>query len=391
MRRALLRALTAPTPGLRRVRRPAVEAGPAFDLAYVRTGPPTATPMVVVLGGPGLGSVLPFGGLRRRAARLGLDVIMVEHRGVGLSRTDLAGRDLPASAMWVMRVIDDIAAVLDHEGVESAFVVGSSYGSYLASCFAAAHPGRVAGTLLDSALQSAADIDLERHAIRSLFWDADTAMAQQVRALHATGMDDRRLLDVIRAAYELGGRKLVEPLLCNQLRRGRGLAWRLLEAYATRDEGIVTVPGFYEFDLVGTIGFRELGYGARPDGLPLDPALTYAPIAHLFPAFDSEPFDLTREAQRFTWPVVLLSGSRDLRTPPAIAERVAATVPQATLVRIDNGHSALDTHPEALLSAIRHLAEGRQDLLPAQSTALSNLPRRGVSARSPELLRLLLR
>lgn len=62
MRRALLRALTAPTPGLRRVRRPAVEAGPAFDLAYVRTGPPTATPMVVVPGGPGLGSVLPYGG-----------------------------------------------------------------------------------------------------------------------------------------------------------------------------------------------------------------------------------------------------------------------------------------------------------------------------------------
>ncbi|MFN3340598.1 MAG: alpha/beta hydrolase [Dietzia sp.] len=394
--RGLVSALTVGTSGLRRVRRPADDLGPAFDLTYVRTGPRTATPTVVVPGGPGLGSVLPYRALRRWAARLGLDLIMVEHRGVGLSRTDLAGRDLPVSAMRVAAVTGDIAAVLDREAVDSAFLAGSSYGSYVVSCFGARHPDRVAGMLLDSALQSAADIGIERRAVRSLFWDADTPIAADVRRLYADGVDERRLFDVIRAAYELGGPELLGPLLRERLRREReqrpgGAAWRMLEAYATRDDSIANVPGVYEFDIAGAIGFRELGYGAPADGLPLDPALTYAPISHLFPPFEAEPADLSRETSRFTWPVVLLSGSRDLRTPPPIAERVASLAPDATLTRIENGHSALDTHPAAMLSAITHLAAGRHDRLPGQTDSLNSLPSRGITARLPGLLTLLLR
>lgn len=383
--------MTAGTPGLRRVSRPADDIGPAFELSYVRTGPRTDTPTVVIPGGPGLGSVLPYRGLRRRAARLGLDVIMVEHRGVGLSRTDLAGRDLPVSAMRVTAVVDDIAAVLDHEGADSAFVVGSSYGSYVASRFGARYAERVAGMLLDSALQSATDIGIERHAVRSLFWDADTAIAADIRRLHAGCVSDRRLLDVIRAAYELGDTQLLGPLLQKRLRRPHGPAWRLLESYATRDDSIARIPGVYEFDLVGAIGFRELGYGAAADGLPLDPALTYAPIAHLFPEFEAEPVDLTLEASGFTWPLVLLTGSRDLRTPPSIAERVAAVAPDAVVVSIENGHSALDTHPAALLTAITHLTTGRSRVLAEDAAALDNLPHRGVAPRFVAVLELVLR
>lgn len=389
-RSAVTRALAVGAPGVRRVRRPADASGPTFDLTYVRTGPRTSVPAVVIPGGPGLGSVVPYRALRRRAARLGLDLIMVEHRGVGLSRTDLHGADLPGSAMRISAVVDDIAAVLDREGVRSAVVVGSSYGSYVASGFAARFPGRVEGLLLDSALQSAEVVEEERRAVRALFWEADTPVAQQVRALYASGEDDRRLLGVLRAAYELDGVDVVDPLLRRRGDRGPALAWRLLEAYADRSQSMANVPGVYEFDLVGAIGFRELGYGATPDGLPLDPALTYAPIAHRFPPFVGEPFDLAREAPGFRWPVVLLSGSRDLRTPPAIAERVAALAPFSTLVGIENGHSALDTHPEALLRALTLLVAGRHRELPQQAAELNRLPRRGIAARSPALLRLLL-
>ncbi|MDX2355447.1 alpha/beta hydrolase [Dietzia sp. PP-33] len=390
-RPGLLSAMAAGTPGLRRIRRPADDAGPTFDLAYVRTGPRTARPTVVVPGGPGLGSVLPYRGLRRRAARLGLDLIMVEHRGVGLSRTDTAGRDLPVDAMRISAVAGDIAAVLDREAVDSAFLAGSSYGSYVVSFFGARYPERVAGILLDSALQSSTDIGVERQAVRSLFWDADTQIAADVRHLYAGGVDRRRLLDVIRAAHELGGPQLLGPLLRQRLRRPGGAAWRILEAYATRDGSIATLPGIYEFDIAGAIGFRELGYGAPPDGLPLDPALTYAPIAHRFPAFEGEPAELGEATSRFTWPMVLLSGDRDLRTPPSIAERVASIAPDATLTRLENGHSALDTHPAALLSAIAHLTTGRHESLPGRAGDLNSLPRRGASARVPGLLALLLR
>lgn len=382
----VLQTVAAPIRGLRRVRRPATDSAPAFDLAYIRSGPPSATPVLVIPGGPGLASVLPYRGLRRRAAARGRDVIMVEHRGVGLSRADLAGRALPCSAMRVTAAIDDLAAVLDHEGVDTAFVVGSSYGSYLASGFGARHPDRVAGMLLDSALQSTDDLPLERARVRELFWDAGTPEAAAVRWLVDGGDDQRRLLDVVRAAYELCGPRLLLPLLERRVRGHRDPVWAALEAYASRSASILRMPGVYEFDLVGAIGFRELHYGAPPDGGPLDPALTYSPIADRFPVFAGEPFDLPALTPRFSWPIVVLSGDRDLRTPPAIAERVADTAHDAVLARIDNGHSALETHPLALLHAVDRLVAGTQHELAGETAAMDRMPHRGLAARLPDLL-----
>ncbi|MGP6176674.1 alpha/beta fold hydrolase [Microbacterium sp. A196] len=361
-----------------RVRRPAASLSPAFDLAYVRTGPRTSTPVVVIPGGPGLGSIRPYRSLRRHAATGGLDIIMVEHRGVGSSRRGLDGRALPQSAMWVSDVVDDIAAVLDHEGAEQAFIAGSSYGSYLAGAFGARHPGRVAGMLLDSALQSAEDIALERQLIRSLFWDEDAPYSEAVHALRTSAAQDRQLLDVIRAAYEIGGEALLRPLLHNRLRR-RGPAWQALALYSARDESIIRIPGHYDFSTVGAIGYRELGYGAALDGLPLDPARTYSRLAHRFPSFAGESFDLPAAVRTFDWPLALIVGRRDIRTPPAIAQRVANTAPDAALIMIENGHSALDTHPIAFLNAVRKLVRGEHAALAQLAQRFDELPRRGAS------------
>lgn len=380
------------TRGVRRLRRPATTSTPEFDLTYVRSGPGDGRPPAVVIpGGPGLASILPYRTLRRLATRSGLDLIMIEHRGVGLSRKDTSGRDLPRSAMRIRDVVDDIAAVLDHEGVTHAHIVGSSYGSYVAAGFGVTHPDRVAGMLLDSALQCTDDMALERSVIRALFWDGPGPAASAVRRLAESGMDERILLDVVRAAYELGGDELLLPLLQRRERGGRGLAWRALESYAARDASIARIPAVYEFDLVGTIGFQELGYGAAPDGLPLDPALTCAPLAEVFPPFAGEPYDLAGAVGGFDWPLVLLSGSRDLRTPPAIAQRVADAAARSVLVSIRNGHSALETHPLALLKALEWLVDGRQDQLPDATDLLDGLPLRGIAARLPQFLRAALR
>lgn len=371
--------------GIRRVRRPETADTPAFDLAYVRTGPPSATPIVIIPGGPGLASVLPYRGLRRIAARRDLDLIMVEHRGIGFSRADLHGAALPVDAMWVQQVIDDIAAVLDAEGAAQAWIVGSSYGSYLASSFAVAHPERVAGMVLDSALQSSTDIVDERARIRSLFWDGGDETSALVRGLRDGGMDETVLLNVVRAAYEFGGDALLLPLL-RQRAEGGSATWAALQAYAARDDSIARAPGFYEFDLAGAIGFRELNYAADPDGLPLDPALTYAPLAAKFPAFVGDTFDLHDAITRMPWPIVVVAGSRDVRTPPSVAERVATAAPNGILVSIENGHSALDTHPMALLNVIRELTLGREARLPQLGATLSALPLRGLTARVQGLL-----
>lgn len=115
---AWARRVAGPPDG-HRVRRP-VRPGRAatFDLTYVRTGPRGGTPVLVLPGGPGVASVLPYRGLRKLAAARGLDVIMMEHRGIGLSRHDDSGHDLPLAAVTIEQVVADLAAVLDDAGVE---------------------------------------------------------------------------------------------------------------------------------------------------------------------------------------------------------------------------------------------------------------------------------
>ncbi|WP_285598851.1 alpha/beta fold hydrolase [Kineosporia sp. NBRC 101731] len=153
--------------------------GRSFPLFAVRTGPRGRTPVLFVPGGPGLASVIPYLTLRRAASRQGLDVIMVEHRGVGLSRRDDTGHDLPVAAITVEAAADDLAAVLQACAVPQAVVYGSSYGSYLAQVFAARHPDQVASLVLDSPLLSAKDdlADVRAYRRRLLWgWGDETLM-----------------------------------------------------------------------------------------------------------------------------------------------------------------------------------------------------------------------
>jgi pimeloyl-ACP methyl ester carboxylesterase len=68
-------------------------------------------------------------------------VLAPDHRGVGQS-----DRPLGPYLMGVMA--DDVAAVLDHAGVERAYVVGISLGGMVAQHVAIRHPSRVAGLVL---------------------------------------------------------------------------------------------------------------------------------------------------------------------------------------------------------------------------------------------------
>lgn len=66
------------------------------------------------------------------------DVLAVDCRGHGAS-------DKPAGPYSVELMADDIAAVMDHAGWDSAVVAGASMGGCVAMAVAAAHPDRVAG------------------------------------------------------------------------------------------------------------------------------------------------------------------------------------------------------------------------------------------------------
>ena len=378
----------AALPGVRAVRRPvgprrdfagqAAQGGDQeFDLFYVRMGRKSAHPLVMIPGGPGAASIALYRGFRRHAATEGLDVIMVEHRGVGMSRHDDSGADLPPEALTIDQVVDDVAAVLDDARVQKAVIYGTSYGTYVAAGVGVRHPDRVHAMILDSPVLSARDIDAVREATRRLLWDGDNPetadLAAKVRKLVDQDMLSPQAAQLAAAVYGFAGPVLLRRQL-DLLLAGRRALWSALDSGA-RFLFERKAPYRHEPDLVGRIGYRELNYAAVPDGKPLDPAIAFREFATNTTEFEAEPFDLSSEMPGFTWPTVIISGGRDLITPPAVARRIASLIPGAVLVNLATaGHSAVDLRERAALDIIKATCDGTSSGLPARAKKLDSAP-----------------
>jgi pimeloyl-ACP methyl ester carboxylesterase len=365
-------------PGVRPVRRPVRSgSGAEFDLFYVRTGRKSTHPLMLIPGGPGAASIALYRGFRRRAAARGLDVIMVEHRGVGLSRHDDDGADLPPEALTVDQVVDDVAAVLDDAGVDKAVVYGTSYGTYVTAGFGVRHPDRVHAMVLDSPLLSADDIDDVRRATRRSLWDGadpETAhLAPKVRRLVDDDVLTPAATQLAMAVYGFAGPALLRRQL-DLLLAGRRSLWSAMD-WVSRFVLERKAPYRHEPDLVGRIAYRELNYGAVPDGKPLDPAVAYRDAATDTTTFEAEPYDLADEMPRFGWPTVVVSGGRDLITPTAVASRIASLIETAVLVEMPTaGHSIVDLRERAALEIVEAVYAGEVADLPGRSAELDALP-----------------
>lgn len=361
------------------------ESADTVDIAYVRTGPRGRVPVVILPGGPGVASVVPYEKVRRMAADRGLDVIMVEHRGVGLSARLRDGSRMPAEAVTIEASADDVAAVLAHLGVERAVVTGTSYGTYLAQAVAVRHPEVVEALVLDSPILSVVeDLAMNRAFRRSLLWEGSTAETAPVAALiqqvAAAGEPPGALSHVVQVVYEFAGPDVLARLLRARLAGKLRPVWRTISRLGGNEIDGEGIPYYMEPRLVAGIAFAELGYGLPPDGGPLDPQHIFENAPASTPAFTREPLDLIAEAARYPWPVVVMSGDRDLRTPRPVAERLVSIAPRGVLVPLTAmGHSALDTHQLALIEVALATAEGRADHLAPEPAALNALPRKGAS------------
>jgi proline iminopeptidase len=375
----------AALPGVRPVRRPVTpESGEEFDLYYVRTGRKSANPLVVIPGGPGAASVRLYRGLRRRAAAKGLDLIMIDHRGVGMSRHDDNGNDLRPEALTVDQAVNDVAAVLDDAQVDKAVIYGTSYGTYLAAGVGVRHPNRVHAMILDSPLLSAHDIDAAREATRRVLWDGDdpesVELAPKVRKLVGDGVLTAAAGQLAGAVYGLAGPTVLGRQL-DLLLKGRHGLWTVLDR-GSRLLFERKTPYRHEPDLVGRIGYRELNYGAAPDGKPLDPAVSFHGSPFDTTEFEEEPYDLVAEMPKFSWPTVVISGGRDLITPPSVAKRIASLIPDGVLVDLATaGHSMIDVRERAAMDIVEAVYAGETHQLPARAKSLNDEPAgRGVRA-----------
>lgn len=372
----------ATLPGVRPVRRPVRESvlegdDEQFDVFYVRTGRKSAHPLVVIPGGPGAASIALYRAFRRRAAVSGLDIIMVEHRGVGLSRHDDAGNDLPPEALSVDAAVDDIAAVLDDAQVDQASVYGTSYGTYLAAGLGVRHPGRIHAMVLDSPLLSADDIDDVRAETRRVLWDGSAPgssdLASKVRSLVSSGVLTSKDVQMVSDLYGTAGPEVLRRQL-DLLMTGHDWLWGAV-GLGTRKLLERKTAYHHEPDLVERIAYRELNYGATPDGGPLDPAVALREMATGDVEFVAEPYDLPSAMPAFSWPTAVISGGRDLTTPPQVARRVADLIPDSVFVNLPTaGHSMLDTREHAALEICKAVAAGRIDELPLRSAELDAMP-----------------
>jgi len=355
--------------------------GRLFPLRYVRAGYQSELPTIMVLpDGPGVASVFPYEILRRDMVKKGLDVIMMEHRGVGMSRADAQGNDLPVGVMSVENVLDDVRAVLDHAQVPRVVLYGTGYGAYIAQRFALRHPERVFSMVLDSPFTGVRDGRALRELMRDLYWrgtfDATESIARAVRMLveqRVVPVDETGV--VLAAVHEYGGVNSVRDLV-DLLVQGRGqLAWASIHQIIAGREWFNTTPYVYENDLAGRISATELGFAEASDGKPLDPLTVYARRAAQFPPFAGESFDLETARRSITTPTLVVGGARDVIVPLWRSRLAADEIPGAHVgsdpsnprlrfISAHNvGHALIDSHIELSVVAMRWAAAGAIDAL----------------------------
>lgn len=350
-----------------------------------RTVPDRAqVPLLVIPDGPGMASVLPYDNLRRSLASRGVDVLMMEHRGVGLSRLDSTGADLPVESMRLRNVLGDLVAVLDHARVQQAAVYGTGYGAYLAQALAALHPERVYSLVLDSPLTGADDELAGQQALRDMYWEgndpATATTARVLRRLVEGGVvDGHRAGTIVLAVHEYGGPEAVRDLV-DLLAMDRGqLTWNSIRQVLAQ-RWLESTPYVRELDLVAPIAHTELGSGRHADGRPMDSLVLPAEQARAVADFEGEPLDLHDLAGHITAPTLVVAGGRNLLLPPRTARDLARRIPGARLLELPGtGHSVLDSHSQIAQVAARWSVAGAAHLLPDRAAELAELPRTPVN------------
>ncbi len=352
----------------------AAPGGPGFDLAYAEAGTDQAGPTLVLLaGGPGLASGLPYRRVRARLAAHGLHVVTPEHRGVGLSRHTPDGALLPAGAVTLEQAACDLLAVRDAVGGERAILAGSSYGGYLALEAARRGPGRFDALVLDSTAATVCRPERDRQ--RACFWDGTepgfARRAERVRAIATRGIaTDDELALAIPLVYELAGLDAVDALL-TRAEGGHVRVLKRLHRVAAQEVEGGRKPLVFDGDLTLPIWLGRIA-PERPDGRPFDRSRALTAVRAAHPDVPDDPFDATPWLSELTVPALILQGARDMRVPPAAVDELATGLPDARRVTFAHaGHDLLRLRTRACGPILAGLARGGLDGAERAATAVA--------------------
>lgn len=283
-------------------------------------------------------SIVSFDGTRLYIEEMGSGPCLVFSHGFSLTQDawHYQRRDLPASFRCVFfdqrghgrsgrpheddyslqAFARDLKAVIDWTGEDRVLVVAHSMAGMAALQFAALFPEemgrRVAGLVL-----------------------VDTTYMDALRGMTAS-LTSRGAAQVQRAAITAGFKFIgQDPVRANQLRR-RGSDF-------------------------GYLGTRLFGFGSNPS--PSQVAFTDRLLAgtdvevwaKVFPSLVN--FDLSEVLEDLALPTLIVVGDKDRLTPPTQARHMAAKIPEARLVILeDAGHMALLEEHEVLNAEIVALA-----------------------------------
>ncbi len=244
-----------------------VRASDGIRLHYRKTGRGGGAPVVMIQG---LGADKHLWDLQCLALAPRYNTIALDNRGAGRSDKPYGDYSLPQMA-------DDVIAVLDHAGVETAHVVGASMGGAISQLLALRHPERV----------------------RSL------------------------TLACTACRHHPWRRELLAHWAESALENGMGAMTRESARW-----------------MIGPRSFRRLSPAVGwmgPLGLPR-PAHAFAGQVAAILSIDD---DLAEQLEKVTVPTLVLVGNQDILTPRGDAQELAESIPTAELVVISGAAHGL--------------------------------------------------
>jgi proline iminopeptidase len=269
-------------------------------------GEPSAFPLLVFHGGPGLDHT-EFGDyLDPLTEGGGYRLVLADERASG--RSD---RTAPRETWTLARMAQDVSDLAASLGVADGYAtLGHSYGAFVVLQHAVGHPGEPRGTVVSAGIAAAR-------------WLADV---------------DRQL-----AAFEPAA-----------LREQVSSSWARETEVRTEEEAGVLLDDQMPFHFQDPQGAALREYLRRTAGLA-----RYAPdVIRHFAAQEYGGIDLEDRLGEVTHPVLVLAGRHDRICPAAAAQDMAARLPDAELVVFeDSAHMMFAEEQDRYLATVRQFLD----------------------------------